>query len=147
MKKLSIIALFALTLISSAFARKAGNPDFKGLESFNKAFPQATEIVYKVTEKFTEVNFTWHIMQLQAFYDLDGNSIGTSRHIDIKDLPLSYLLNIKKEFPGYELTEAIEFDHTDVGLNYYVTVVRAQKGYVLEVSSDGTISVFKKMKN
>lgn len=147
MKKLSIIALFALTLISSAFASKTGNPDFKGLESFNKAFPQATEVVYKVTEKFTEVSFTWHNMQLQAFYDLDGNSIGTSRHIAVKDLPLTYLLNIKREYPGYELREAIEFDHTDAGLNYYVTVVGYQKAYVLEVSSNGTINVFKKMKN
>ena len=147
MKKLSIIALFALTLISSAFASKTGNPDFKGLESFNKAFPQATEVVYKVTEKFTEVSFTWHNMQLQAFYDLDGNSIGTSRHIAVKDLPLTYLLNIRREYPDYVPTEAIEFDHTDAGLNYYVTVVSAQKAYVLEVSSNGTISVFKKMKN
>ena len=147
MKKLSIIALFALILISTAFAGPTRNPDFKGLESFNKAFPQATEIVYKVTDKFTEVNFTWHNMQLQAFYDLDGNSIGTSRHIAVKDLPLTYLLNIKREYPGYELREAIEFDHTDAGLNYYVTVVGYQKAYVLEVSSNGTINVFKKMKN
>ncbi|HWK05543.1 MAG TPA: hypothetical protein VNS58_18010 [Puia sp.] len=147
MKRLSIIALFALTLISTSFANKTANPDFKGLESFNKAFPQATEVVYKVTDKFTEVNFTWHNMQLQAFYDLDGNAIGTSRKIPIKDLPLSYLINIRNEYPGYLLREAIEFDHTDSGLSYYITVVNAQKAYVLEVGANGTISVFKKMKN
>ena len=147
MKRLSIIALFALTLISTSFANKTAGPDFKGLENFNKAFPQATAIAYKVTDKFTEVNFTWHNMQLQAFYDLEGNSIGTSREIAVRDLPLSYLLSIRKEFPGYEPTNAIEFDHADSGLSYYVTVVNAQKAYVLEVRADGAISVFKKMKN
>lgn len=147
MKKLSIVALFALTLISTAFASKTINPEFKGSENFNKTFPQATEVVFRVMERYTEVNFSWHNLKLQAFYDQDGNQIGTSRKIAVIDLPLSYLLAIKKEFPGYEPTEAIEFDHTDTGLSYYVTIVAPEKAYVLEVASNSTISVFKKMKN
>lgn len=147
MKKLSIVALFALILISTAFANKTANPDFSGMENFNKTFPQATGVVFKVTEKYTEVSFTWHNLKLQAFYDLEGNQIGTSRQIAVVDMPLTYLFSIKKEFPGYEPTEAIEFDHTDSGLSYYVTVVAPQKAYVLEVSANGAISVFKKMKN
>jgi hypothetical protein len=147
MKKLSIVALFALILISSAFANKTSNPDFKGMENFNKAFPQATEVVLKVTEKYTLVSFTWHNLKLQAFYDVEGNQIGTSRQIAVLDLPLTYLLSIRKEFPGFEPTEAIEFDHMDTGLSYYVTVVAPEKAYVLEVTANGAISVFKKMKN
>ena len=58
-----------------------------------------------------------------------------------------YLINVKKAYPGYNVTEAIEFDHTDTGLSYYLTVVSGQKGYVLEVGANGTISVFQKMKN
>src|SRR5258706_14705818 len=107
MKRLSIIAVFALTLISTAFDNKTTAPDFKGIKSFNKSFPEATEVVYKAVEKFTEVSFTWHNMQLQAFYDSDGNLFATTRHIDIKDLPLSYLMNIRREFAGFVPTEAI----------------------------------------
>lgn len=147
MKRLSIIAVFALTLISSAFANKTTTPDFKGIKNFNKSFPEATEVTYKVVEKYTEVSFTWHNMQLQAFYDNDGNLFATTRHIEIKDLPVSYLINIRKEFAGFILTEAIEFDQTDTGLSYYVTVADAQKTYVLKITTDGTIAVFKKMKN
>jgi len=109
MKKLSVITLFALILSITAFANKSATPEFKGLANFNRTFPQATEIVYKVTDKFTKVSFTWHSLQLEAFYDLDGNPIGTSRTITVQSLPLSYLLNIKKEYPGFEPTEAIEF--------------------------------------
>jgi hypothetical protein len=147
MKRLSIIAVFALTLISTAFANKTIAPDFKGIKNFNKSFPEATEVTYKVVEKFTEVSFTWHSMQLQAFYDNDGTLFATTRKVEIKDLPLSYLMNIRKEFAGFTPTEAIEFDQTDTGLSYYVTVADAQKTYVLKIITDGTISVFKKMKN
>jgi len=147
MKKLSIIAVFALTLISTAFANKTIAPDFKGVDNFYKSFPEATEVVYKAVEKFTEVSFTWHKMQLHAFYDGEGNLFATTRHIEIKDLPLYYLLNIKREFAGFTPTEAIEFDQVDTGMSYYVTVANAQKTYVLKITTDGTISVFKKMKN
>lgn len=147
MKKLSIIAAFVLTLISTAFAGKPANSDFKGMENFSRSFPGATDIAYKVTDTYTLVNFTWHHLQLQAFYDQEGNYIGTSRKIAIADLPLTYLLNIKRDYPGYQTAQAIEFDHADTGLSYYVTVVAPEKTYVLEVSGSGTISVFKKMKN
>jgi hypothetical protein len=37
--------------------------------------------------------------------------------------------------------------HSSNGLSYYVTVVGAEKSYVLQILTDGTIDVFKKMKN
>ena len=147
MKRLSIIAVLALTLFTTAFANKTTSPGFKGMEHFIKSFPEATGVVYKAVEKFTEVNFTWHDMRLQAFYDEDGDLFATSRHLAVNDLPLSSQLKIKKEFPGYITTEAIEFDATDMGLSYYVTIVGPKRSYVLKVSTDGMIDVFKKMKN
>ena len=65
----------------------------------------------------------------------------------VKDLPLAYQVNIRNEYPDYVITEAIEFDDPVDGLNYYVTVEGKQKLYVLQISTEGTISVFKKMKN
>jgi hypothetical protein len=147
MKKLSIAAVFAITIISSAFAGNNGIPRFKVAESFINTFPHATEIVYAVKGNFTEVNFSWNNLKLQAFYDLEGNWIGTSRQIAIKDLPVSSLLEINKKFPGSVPTEAIEFDHADNGMSYYVTIAGSEKSYVLQILTDGTISVFKKMKN
>jgi hypothetical protein len=147
MKKVTFIALMVITIATSAFAGDNSTLDFKGADSFKKAFPQATDISYMVKKEFTEVNFTWHSMKLQAFFDRQGNYIGLSREISVKDLPLSYTMGINKEFKGFDITEAIEFDHAENGMSYYVTVVRENKKYVLNVASDGTISVFKKMKN
>jgi hypothetical protein len=146
MKKLSLAAVFALTMITSAFAGKDVTPHFKGMENFVKAFPKATGVAYEVKGQFTEVSFTWNDINLLAFYDLDGDLVATSRSISIKDLPLSFNMNIEREYPGYVVTEAIEFDQAENGLSYYVNVVGPEKSYVLHVDIDGTISVFKKMK-
>ncbi|MHA4809806.1 hypothetical protein ACX0G9_16955 [Flavitalea flava] len=151
-KKIWLAALFAMTLlIGSSTPSLAGDkkdiPHFKGVESFIKTFPQATDVNFMVKQQYIEVNFTWNNMQLQAFYDLDGSYIGTSRQIDVKDMPLPHLMSIKKEYANFKPIEAIEFSQEGNGLSYYVTVVAPQKMYVLQIAADGTISVFKKMKN
>jgi hypothetical protein len=146
MKKLTIIALMVITIASSAFAGD-NTLNFKGSDAFKKSFPQASEVSFTVKKDFTEVNFTWHNLKLQAFFDRQGNYIGLSRDISVKDLPLSYVISINKMYKDFEITEAIEFDHSENGLSYYVTVVKEDKKYVLNVATDGTISVFKKMKS
>ena len=145
-KKVTIIALMVITIASSAFAGD-NTLDFKGADAFKKSFPQASEVSYTVKKEFTEVNFTWHNLKLQAFFDRQGNYIGLSREISVKDLPLSYVIEINRQYKGFDITEAIEFDHSENGLSYYVTVVKADRKYVLNVATDGSISVFKKMKN
>jgi hypothetical protein len=149
MKKLSIIALIALTTLTISSAAFAGNkeiPHFAGIENFFKTFPHATMINCQQKGLFTKVNFVWNDMKLQAFYDQEGNLFGTSREITVQELPASVRQDVQKKYAGFVITEAIEFDQTDSGMNYYITVVAPEKYYVLQVTSDGTISVFKKMK-
>lgn len=146
-KKVTFIALMVITIASSAFAGNNNALDFKGADVFKRTFPQASEVSYTVKKEFTEVNFTWHSLKLQAFFDRTGNYIGLSREISVKDLPLSYIMNINKEYKGFDITEAIEFDHSENGLSYYVTVIKEDRKYVLNVATDGSISVFKKMKS
>jgi hypothetical protein len=147
MKKVSIIALMVITIATSAFAGDNNTLDFKGADTFIKTFPQAMDVTYTVKKEFTEVNFTWHTLKLQAFFDRQGNYIGASREISVNDMPLSYVINITKQYEGYDIIEAIEFDHAEEGMSYYVTVTKNDRKYVLNVANDGTISVFKKMKS
>lgn len=146
-KKVSIIALMVLTIATSAFAGDKNALDFKGADAFTKMYPHATKVAYEVKKEFTQVNFTWNNIDLQAFYDKQGNFIGTSRSIEVNALPLPYVMKINHDYEGYKITEAIEFDHAQNGMSYYVSVTNGDKVYVLNVSPDGDISVFKKMKN
>jgi hypothetical protein len=147
MKKVSIIAFMVITIASTAFAGDNNSLDFKGADHFKKIFPNATKVVYEVKKEFTEVTFTWNNLNLQAFFDKQGNLIGTSRQIEVSALPLAYVININSQYDGYDILEAIEFDHAENGMSYYVTVSKGDKKYILNVSTDGDISVFKKMKN
>jgi len=127
--------------------RPSDGPSFKGSEHFAQRFPQATNVDYKVKGQFTEVNFIWNGLRLQAYYDASGNPVATSRYIEFNNLPLSVQMNLKKEYPALAVTEAVEFtDASDDGLSYYVTAVGPKVSYLLHVSTSGTISVFKKMK-
>ena len=147
MKKVSIIVLMVLTIASAAFAGDNSALDFKGADRFNKIFPNATKVAYEVKKDFTEVRFTWNNINLEAFFDRQGNLIATSRQLEVSALPVAYVMNINKEYEGYDIIEAIEFDHAENGLSYFVAVVKGDKKYILNVSTGGDISVFKKMKN
>jgi len=146
-KKVSIIALMVITIATTAFAGDNNTLNFKGADHFKKMFPNATKVVYEVKKEFTEVNFTWNNLILQAFFDTKGNLIGTSRQIEVSALPLAYVMEINRQYDGYTIDEAIEFDHAENGMSYYVVVSKGEKKYVLNVSTNGEISVFKKMKN
>ncbi len=121
-------------------------PFFKGKDHFEKKFPGAMEVDCKNKGQFTEVNFIWSGLQLQAFYDLAGEPLATSRFVSLGNLPLFVQLNLKKEYPSYVVTEASEFSDAEDGLSYYVSVTGPKASYLLHVSTSGIISVFKKMK-
>jgi hypothetical protein len=149
MKKISIAVILFLSFIGSSFAAVSVMtvPDFKGSDNFKVSYPQATDVVCKFTGQFTEVNFIWNDMKLQAFYDKEGNPIATCRQIKFSSLPVTLQSSFAKEYSGYVPTEVTEFDDANDGLCYYLTVSNGDKTYMLHMSVSGSIYVFKKMKN
>lgn len=146
MKHTIIAAILSLTFYGTTLASTPSIPHFKGMEHFMEKFPQATDVDCKVKGQFTEVNFIWNGLRLQAFYNEAGEPVATSRYITADNLPVPALMNLKKDYAGYVVIEAVEFDGTEDGLCYYVTVTGPKNSYLLHVSTSGTISVFKKMK-
>lgn len=150
MKHLSIAVILFLTVLGSTHANPLSGkeePKFVGVENFRRQFPRATDINYKVKGQFTEVNFIWNGLQLQAFYDQEGNPLATIRTISRDNLPLSVQINLQKEYAAGVITGAIEFTDATDGLSYYVTVASPKMTCLLHVSTSGEISVFKKMKH
>jgi hypothetical protein len=143
---IAVILFFALQGTARAGSTAHKDPSFVGAENFKHQFPDATNISYKVKGEFTEVNFIWNAMRLQAFFDHDGNLLATCRPIGVGDLSLSAQLSLRDQYPGYVEREAIEYNDADAGVSYYVTMVGPKTSYLLCVSTGGQISVFKKMK-
>jgi hypothetical protein len=149
MKRLSVAVILFLTVIGTHAnpLSRHEEPSFNGFQNFRRQFPQATEVNYKVKGQFTEVNFIWNGLQLQAFYDQEGNPLATARNIDKNSLPVNVQLNLQKNYPGGIVTAAIEYTDASDGLSYYVTVAAPKTDWLLHVSTSGDISVFKKMKH
>ena len=148
MKKISIVVILFLTVIGATSANgREGTPEFKGAKNFNASFPGATNVEYKTTRQFTKVEFTWKELKLEAFYDKEGVLIASGRQIPFGNLPLSVQLNMNKEYPDFFPVQASEFNDANDGLSYYVTVSSPEKSYILHITPNGAIEVFKKMKN
>ena len=149
MKHLFIAVIFSLTVIGNTYATPLSgknDPTFVGAASFYHQYPQATDIHCKVKGLYTEVNFTWNGLQLQAFYDNDGNPMATTRTVGRNDLPINVQVSLKKQYTDGVVTDAIEYTDENDGLSYFVTLARPKVTYLLRVSTCGEISVFKKMK-
>ncbi len=149
MKQLSIAVILLFTVLATTRANTANHkdPTFKGVEIFRQEFPNATDVSYKVKGELTEVNFSWNTMRLQAFFDFQGNLLATCRNIANSDLSLTAQMSLKNNYPGYIEREAIEYNDAHAGVSYYVTMVGPKTSYLLCVSTDGMISVFKKLKH
>ncbi|HEY4109000.1 hypothetical protein [Puia sp.] len=150
MKRLSIAVILFITVFGSSYASPifgTEEPNFVGADHFLRQFPQATNINYKVKGQFTEVNFMWNGLKLQAYYDREGTPLATTRTIDRVNLPVNVLLNLQNQYPDGVVTSAIEYTDTNDGLSYYVTLTKPKYTYLLHVSTSGDCSVFKKMKN
>ena len=149
MKQITIAVILFFTVLGTTRANTADHkdPTFVGIENFKHQFPDATDVSYKVKGELTEVNFIWNTMRLQAFFDLDGNLLATCRNIATSDLSLTAQLSLKDHYPGFIERDAIEYNDANSCVSYYVTMVGPKTSYLLCVSADGMISVFKKMKH
>ncbi|HVX50323.1 MAG TPA: hypothetical protein VHB48_09195, partial [Chitinophagaceae bacterium] len=90
-----------------------------------------------------EASFEWNGQKLQAFYNQDGDEVAISRQITLDKLPVKALQAVNEKYSGYRTTEAIELNSVETGLSYYLSMNNGSKKVILNVSPEGTVSVFK----
>lgn len=141
MKKIIIAAMFALSIISTAFAADASKVSLKILDNFNKQFKSASQVAWTIKEQFTKAEFKVNGIQVEAFFDKEGELIGTSRHADFNQLPMNAIEQIQKDYANYQVSSTIEFDQKG-DRNYYVSLEKGNKKQILTVSLYGEVSKF-----
>lgn len=143
MKKFILATLITVTIGSSALAADVSKVSFRVLNSFEAQFAGATDVNWIVTADYTKVKFTMEGEKVEAFYNTNGDVIGTSRKTEFKRLPLSAIQKIKKNYAKYQVTETIEFEFNG-DRKYYVSVENETERKILEVSLYGQVTVFDK---
>ncbi len=145
MKKLFIAALLTVAIATTSMA----NPRIENAwlsARFRSEYPEARNISWSTNNSYITVSFTLNGQKRQVFYTTDGEKLAISHSIQLQELPARALRIIKNDYAGYAATEAIEFDHTEAGLHYYVSLQNSQKKIVLEITPLGEVSEFKKEK-
>ncbi|SJZ33146.1 hypothetical protein [Sediminibacterium ginsengisoli] len=141
MKKLFLAVLVAATLGTSAFAADANKVSYKVKMSFESQFSDAKDITWNVTEMYTRFTFTLNDEKVEAFYSPSGESIGVSRAVEFKKLPLNAVQKIKKNYSDYTVKETIEFDR-DGDREFFVSLTKGDTKKILKVSVYGSVSLY-----
>lgn len=147
MKKLFILALIAIATGTSAFAAGT-SANTKVNEHFAASFSKAKNVSWKTDARFEKVSFELGNEKVNAFYDTDGDLIGTSKNLAFDKLPKGAIETIttKYTFPDYQVKDCMEFTNATNEKNYYVSFNTANETVTLEITKAGMVSVFDKAK-
>jgi len=141
--KLFFTALAALAITASSFAKEPETVNVKAQKNLSAEFKNASQISWSTKANMLEASFEWNGQKLQAFYNQDGEQVAISRQITLDKLPVKALQALTEKYANYKATEAIEFNSTEAGLSYYVSMENGAKKTILNVSPDGLVSVYK----
>ena len=79
---------------------------------------------------------------MEAFFDVDGDLIGTSRTITLEELPAASKRAFAKKYPGYSVKEVIQFNEKESSA-YYISAENENDKVIFKIGA-GLVSVFKK---
>ncbi|MFN8416764.1 MAG: hypothetical protein U0U66_10585 [Cytophagaceae bacterium] len=99
-------------------------------------YPDAQDINGKLIEadKY-EVDFVWGEHEYVAYYHNDGSWIGTTRHVDEKELPEIVQALVQKVAPNTTEHFCLESNSSDLGEEYLVYYKQNGKDYELLVNA------------
>lgn len=143
MKKLLIAAAMIVAVATSAFAEGTA-VSVKVKSQFANEFTAANNVAWTAGNQFTKATFIMNDQRMEAYYDNDGDLIGTSRATTLDFLPAKAAKKINEKYASYKAEEVVEFDNVKDGLSYYVSLTNDTNKIVLHVSSEGSVSVYKK---
>jgi hypothetical protein len=140
---LALAAALLLTVgVSSSFAHNTGNGNDNINTSFRKDFSQADLLSTSTNDNYTKFTFKLNGAVLTAFYTNKGELLAITHNITSTQLPLTLLLQIKKNYADYWISDLFELN-ANGDTNYYITLENADKKVTLR-SSENTWESFSK---
>lgn len=142
MKKLFIAALLTVTVATSAFTADEKKINTKIIENFKTEFADADNVQWSLKETYARATFFLNGKKTDAYYDLEGEAIGTSEAITLNNLPLHAKRTFAKKYSDYTVKEAIKFQGTGETA-YFISAENDKQSVILKVTGAG-ISIFKR---
>jgi hypothetical protein len=124
--------------LTASYSFAAGAPSENGKEIkaiFRHDFENAQLISTEVHEGFTKVQFRMNEQMMTAFYSNSGDLIAVTRNILSSQLPVTLLMNFKKHYDGYWITDLFEMSQ-DAASTYYMTLENSDSKITLRSNGD-----------
>ena len=141
MKAIFILFASLFSLVSSAETPEGVDPVV--VKSFENTFANATEVDWKVSEKFVKVEFALDGQYINAFYNVDGELLALTRNVSSNQLPVMLQASLKKETEKYWISELFEVTNEE-GTSYFVCLENADEKVVLKSSGNKNWDSFSK---
>lgn len=143
MKKLLILAALFISFSSFSYAIEVNQ---KILTSFKKDFSTAINVQWKALEENVyQAAFSNNGEQFNAYYNEEGELIGSARYISKANMPLLISKSLQEKYGTFLIRTAIEYNNGNE-TSYFITMVSQYKSVVLQASPSGGLSVVKKFK-
>ncbi|NIG55945.1 hypothetical protein [Chitinophaga sp. Cy-1792] len=125
-------------------------------EAFNIDFDNVTNVAWSKYNSMDEVSFEQNGVAKEAYYDSDGQLIGTTQVKSFADIPEKAQRWILKKYPDYSIGTVIFFDDneyndTDMLLygvlfededNYFIEMSKGNETMILRVNETGDVNFF-----
>ena len=135
-KRIVLAAALLLTVgISSSFATTKDGGNDAATVSFRKDFKKVEVIETHIGKDFIKFTFKMNDVVMSAFYNENGQLLAITRNIQSSQLPLQLLMQIKKDYASYWITDLFEYDGDGTN-SYYITLESADYRVILR--SNGT---------
>lgn len=129
--------------------------------SFASEFGNVPDVQWERTEYFDVATFTKDGQKIKAYFDINGEFVGTVTEKTFDDIPAKAKDYIKKKYPDYTIGDVILYtdnpkSESDMLLfgtemesatNYFVELRKDNKRIILKVSPEGDVSFFKELKS
>jgi hypothetical protein len=151
MKKLIILAVFALISMSTVRGQSKVEPSTVVASEFNKQFNGATHVIWEKTGTVSYASFHFQQNLMVAYFDRSGNLIAKARKINTDQLPMSLqseLLAVKndREKKSGVLSIGNIFEYSTDADTQYVTSLENDSESIIVGTVNGKMTVRNKLK-
>ncbi|WP_157433426.1 hypothetical protein [Adhaeribacter aquaticus] len=154
MKKTIYSALLVMALSVNAFAevkvsdKKSAKKEAKAssvvLSQFSSTFKGAEDVSWEVSSKFQKATFIFNGEKLSAYYNFDGELLGTTKVVEeYTEISPVALKSLVKSYPGYSIAGIVKYSTDETA--YYFNLKNEKENFVVKVSPDGYASFFKNL--
>jgi len=136
---------FVAMLLTASSTFATPNDDSNGAVkvAFHKDFKTAELMATEVKPAFTKLTFKMNDVVMYAFYSGNGDLLAVTRNITSNQLPIQLLLEVKKNYSNFWITDCFELTGEGAS-NYYITLENADGSTTLRSNGSDSWDVYNK---